>query len=292
MSASTSGIATPAEDGAGPGLRKLKILMLHGYTQSGPLFHAKTRALEKILHKAFPSKPISPLFSSYPGGVQLFYPTAPLRLVPADIPGYNVEGPENGDLKEETDAWGWWKRETGSAVYSGLEEGLRTIRQTIEDAGGVDGVIGFSQGGCAAAFVASLLEPGRRGTFQEYKAKDASAFGYPEGWDELQKTNGELKFAVSYSGFYAPVDIYKGFYEPKIKTKFLSVIGSLDSVVEEHRSKGLVERTEGGRVVFHAGGHFVPVGKDMAGVVVGFIKECCLVKDNKEESVEDMDVPF
>jgi hypothetical protein len=63
-------------------------------------------------------------------------------------------------------------------------------------------------------------------------------------------------------------------------------------VVEEHRSKGLVERTEGGRVVFHAGGHFVPVGKDMAGVVVGFIKECCLVKDNKEESVEDMDVPF
>jgi hypothetical protein len=212
--------------------------------------------------------------------------------VPADIPGYNVEGAEDEGMKEETDAWGWWRRETGSAVYSGLEDGLRTIRTTIEDAGGVDGVIGFSQGGCAAAFVTSLLEPGRQDTFEKYKAKDSSAFGYPEGWEELQKINGELKFGVSYSGFYAPDEIYKGFFEPKIRTKFLSVIGSLDSVVEEHRSKGLVERTEGARVVFHPGGHFVPVGKDMASVVVGFVRECCLVKDEKEESVEDMDVPF
>lgn len=212
--------------------------------------------------------------------------------MPADIPGYNVEGAENSVVKEETDAWGWWKRETGSAVYSGLEEGLRTIKETIEGAGGIDGVIGFSQGGCAAAFVASLLEPGRRDTFGSVKSKDASGFGYPEGWEELQRVNGELKFGVSYSGFYAPDDIYKGFYEPKIQTKFLSVIGSLDSVVEEHRSKGLVERTEGGRVVFHPGGHFVPVGKDMAGVVVGFVRECCIVKGEKEESVEDMYVPF
>lgn len=214
--------------------------------------------------------------------------------MPADIPGYtSVEGSaENGIEREETDAWGWWKRETGKAVYSGLDEGLNTIRQTIEDAGGIDGVIGFSQGGCAAAFVASLLEPDRKRTFEEYKTKNASAPAYPEGWAELQERNGELKFAVSYSGFYAPDDVYKGFYEPKIKTKFLSVIGSLDSVVEEHRSKGLVERTAGERVVYHPGGHFVPVGKEMAGMVVGFIRECCVVTEQKEESVEDMNVPF
>jgi hypothetical protein len=30
MSASTSGFATPADEAAGPGLKKLKILMLHG----------------------------------------------------------------------------------------------------------------------------------------------------------------------------------------------------------------------------------------------------------------------
>ncbi len=42
----------------------------------------------------------------------------------------------------------------------------------------------------------------------------------------------------------------------------------------------------------HPGGHFVPVGKDMAGVLVGFVRECCGEKKQEEESVEDMDVPF
>jgi Serine hydrolase (FSH1) len=261
-----------------------------GYTQSGSFFHAKTRALEKILHKAFPPKPISPIFSTYPGGIQLFYPTAPLRLVPADIPGYTSTSDETEN--EETDAWGWWKRETGTGVYYGLEQGLSTIKQTIEDAGGIDGVIGFSQGGCAAAFVASLLEPSRASTFSKLRSQNSSAFSYPEGWAELAERNGELKFGVSYSGFYAPGEEYRGFYEPKIKTTFLSVIGSLDSVVEEERSKGLVERTVGERVVFHAGGHFVPVNKEMAGILVGFVKECCVVKEDKVDSVEDMDVPF
>jgi hypothetical protein len=63
-------------------------------------------------------------------------------------------------------------------------------------------------------------------------------------------------------------------------------------VVEEHRSKGLVERTQGERVVFHAGGHFVPVGKEMAGILVGFVRECCEIKKEREVGVEDMDVPF
>jgi len=170
-------------------------------------------------------------------------------------------------------------------VYYGLEQGLSTIKQTIEDAGGIDGVIGFSQGGCAAAFVASLLEPGRASTFSNLKSQNSSAFPFPEGWAELAERNGELKFGVSYSGFYAPGEEYRAFYEPKIKTTFLSVI-------EEERSKGLVERTVGERVVFHAGGHFVPVNKEMAGILVGFVKECCVVKEDKEDSVEDMDMPF
>ncbi len=155
----------------------------------------------------------------------------------------------------------------------------------------MDGVIGFSQGGCAAAFVASLLEPGRKESFAAYKSNHPEALPYPDGWEDLQKRNGELKFAVSYSGFYAPDERYNPFYEPKIRTPFFSFIGSLDSVVEEGRSKGLVERTAGERVVWHAGGHFVPVGKEMAGVLVGFVRECCEVKE-EEGSVEDMDMPF
>jgi fermentation-respiration switch protein FrsA (DUF1100 family) len=115
---------------------------------------------------------------------------------------------------------------------------------------------------------------------------------YPDGWEELQKENGALKFAVSYSGFFAPSERYAAFYEPKIATPVLHVIGSLDSVVEEGRSTGLVDRCVGGkeRVIMHPGGHFVPVNKEMAGALVGFIRGV-LEEKKEEESVEDMDVP-
>lgn len=180
-----------------------------------------------------------------------------------------------------------------SGEYRGITAGLATIRDTIREAGGVDGVIGFSQGGAATAFVASLLEPGRKAAFEKYKSKVPTALEFPEGWEELQKEYGQLKFAVSYSGFYAPDERYGAFYEPKITTPFLSVVGSLDSVVDEGRSLGLADRCEKGRdsVVMHPGGHFVPVGKDMGGVLVGFVRGI-LEEKKTEESVEDMDVPF
>ncbi|TVY39418.1 Dihydrofolate reductase, partial [Lachnellula occidentalis] len=261
-----------------PAPRKLKILMLHGYTQSGSLFHGKTRSLEKILIKAFPPPPPPPHNKSLPAsafsgtppisfppftlshfsnttqrikeqenshhspGVTLIYPTAPILLHPADIPGFDPS------TQESRDAYGWWKKSDTSDEYTGLEDGLATIRDAIKDAGGIDGVMGFSQGGCAAALVASLLEPDRPAAFAAHQAAhpDAHALAYPAGWAELQREFGQLKFAVSYSGFYAPGDRYKAFYEPKIRTKVLSVIGSLDSVVGEDRSRGLVERCVGG----------------------------------------------
>ncbi|TVY53582.1 Dihydrofolate reductase, partial [Lachnellula cervina] len=225
-----------------------------------------------------------------PPGITLIYPTAPILLHPADIPGFD---PSTSDSRAPTDGG---KKDDSTDEYIGLDKGLATIRDAIRSAGGVDGVIGFSQGGCAAALVASLLEPDRPSAFESHRAShpDANPLAYPSGWAELQKEFGQLKFAVSYSGFYAPGDRYAAFYEPKISTKVLNVIGSLDSVVGEDRSKGLVERCVGGegRVVMHPGGHFVPVGKEMAGVVVGFIRGCIEGEKADEESVEDMEVPF
>ncbi|KAK0112483.1 hypothetical protein ONS96_001720 [Cadophora gregata f. sp. sojae] len=293
-----NGVATPPV--GDNGLRKLKILMLHGYTQSGPLFHAKTRALEKLLQKSFPSPSPSPhkalpgTLPSYPGGIQLIYPTAPMRLLLADIPGFSSSELQSDSIEkgDEPDAWGWWKRDE-SGKYVGLEEGLETIRKAIEDAGGVDGVLGFSQGGAAAALVASLLEPGREEAF--FSSSSPSSFSYPPSWSSLRTALPQppLKFAISYSGFYAPNATYKPFYTPKIKTRFLHVIGSLDSVVEEERSQGLVDRCENAVKVVHPGGHFVPVGKEYAGVLVGFLRDV-LGREEKgeEEGVEDMDVPF
>jgi len=61
--------------------------------------------------------------------------------------------------------------------------------------------------------------------------------------------------------------------------------------VEESRSLALVEVCEKGNTVYHPGGHFVPIGKEMAGVLVGFLRECCEEK-KEDKGVEDMNVPF
>lgn len=266
--------------------------MIHGFTQSGPNFHAKTRALEKSLQKAFPA------------GITLSYPTAPIQLAHADIPFPTAapEAKENGEA-EETDAWAWWRRKGDGEpyVYEGLELGLETLARVLKEEGPFDGVIGFSQGGAMTAMLASLLEPERRKAFE--KLYPQGGMPYPQsfqadpGYTE-EAIHPPLKFAVSYSGFAAKgVDAYRGFYEPKIKTPMLHFIGTLDTVVEEARSLALVERCEEseGRVVYHPGGHFLTTQKTYVAALVGFMKEIIHKADNgekKEESVEDMDVPF
>lgn len=187
--------------------RKLRILMLHGYTQSGPLFHAKTKALEKSLAKAFPAAPAPGHLDTHPGGISLHYPTAPIKLSYADIPGVNVEGAES-NADEQPEAYGWWRRkgEGEPFTYEGIEQGLATIAETMARDGPFDGVIGFSQGGAAAGMVASLLEEGRRAAFETAQSKGGirfpDSFAKDSGYIE-ESVQAPLKFAVSYSGFGA-----------------------------------------------------------------------------------------
>ncbi|KAI9871778.1 MAG: hypothetical protein M1830_002470 [Pleopsidium flavum] len=259
-----------------PSPTPLKVLMLHGYTQSGPLFHAKTRALEKALHKALPS-------------ISLCYPTAPLRLRAPDIPGSSPSpGPD-----EEPDAWAWWRRKDDSYEYAGIEQGLARIAETLDAEGPFVGVIGFSQGGCAAGMVASLLEPGRQEAFSQAQGK--GGMRYPESFARLR--HPPLRFAVSYSGFGAPHELYGAFYEPKIRTPMAHFIGSLDTVVEEARSRRLVDACVNGargRVVYHPGGHFLPTQKQFLNVLIGFIQETIAdrVEGEGEEGAEDIPVSF
>lgn len=277
--------------------------MLHGYTQSGTLFQAKTGALRKTLQKAFPK------------GCELVYPTAPIRLTPADesfLAGNgtardgadNNTGPE--EEKEEIDAWAWWRRKGDSEpyTYEGIERGLDAIAQVLKQQGPFDGVIGFSQGGACAAMLASLLEPGRREAFEAKQKDGGGGMRYPESFAEdtgyVEGTiHPPLKFAVSYSGFAARgMNPYHAFYEPKIKTPMLHFLGTQDVVVEEARSLALVqacEHSEDKYVVYHPGGHFLPsTQKASVNALIGFIKEVLHGEEGKkeEESVEDMDVPF
>ncbi|KAM0798344.1 serine hydrolase FSH, partial [Usnea florida] len=289
----------------------LKILMLHGYTQNPTLFRAKTRALEKALHKPFPA-------------AHLAYVPAPHRLARADIPGYNtttsnkvpsgkIVDEKGEEEEEEEEALGWWRRKDydimadgvgkevrTEVVYSGIEVGLAVVAECIRAEGPFDGVIGFSQGAALAAMVASLLQGRVRKEALDEAAEQDGGMPYPSSFlgDVDGFVQGPLKFAVCYSGFRAPGRLYGGFYEPGIGARVLCVLGQVDGVVDEGRGRALVGVCEGGggRVVVHPGGHFVPCQKMWLDAVVGFVRECVEGKGKEvaevEEKVEDMDVPF
>lgn len=217
----------------------------------------------------------------------LFYPTAPSRLSPNDIPGYQPSGaePTEGGAGSEMDAWAWFRKDEASGNYRLLREGFESLARCIrDDAGGhVDGVVGFSQGGALAAMLASVLEHvGGDGKQRQPPPSDDT---YDWGWvPALREANGgrALRFAVVYSGFFAPPSGLGWLYEPKIRTPTLQFIGSLDTVVEESRSRGLEDRCENPVMVVHPGGHYVPVNKQWVMPLIGFVRQCC--EDGADES--------
>lgn len=293
--------------------RTLRILMIHGYVQSGRLFKAKTAALHKTMQKMLPDV-----------SIQFSYPTGPQRVQPADLPAFlrpddPPDGPSLAEIEaaksdEESDMWGWWIRkgaEEATAVYMHMDEGFARIAEVLQNEGPFDGVIGFSQGGAMAAMIASLLEPGRKEQF-ENAARIGQAKNYPSSFVSSAKSTDHgglihppMKFAVVYSGFAPSNRLYRVFYEPKITTPTLHFLGNLDTVVSEERSLRVYDAcTEGRpgqigrRIVRHPGGHFLPsTQKPYVSALVEFIKDVMgwqgeAQKSKAEPSAEDMEMPF
>lgn len=263
----------------------MKILMLHGYTQNGPLFQAKTKVLEKYLKKLYPDLTLS-------------YPTGPLHLRPEDVPGYE----SSGNTADDLEAYGWWRRSNTAdpPEYAGIDMCFDKIANVIATEGPFDGVVGFSQGAALAAMVTSLLErPSRYDAFKRAQELSPIAIPYPTSFKNLQQP--PLKFLVSYCGFRAPGERYNGFYaDPTIQTPSCHVNGSLDSLVEESRWRTLMEACGGEgmtRLVIHPGGHFVPSGKQYLETVADFMRMCMSPQgaqraEKVEQDVEDMDMPY
>jgi predicted esterase len=285
-------------NGSSDDKKPLKFLMLHGYTQSGPLFRAKTGALSKALTKAFPLHTVT-----------LSYPTGPLRLNPADIPGYTPSWNDPLAAETEIEAYGWWRRSDKAASeapeYVGLNNGLATVAKTLKEEGPFDGVVGFSQGAAMAFIAASLLEPGRKDAFDAAIASGSNSHGIPFPPEFNAENTGDhppFKFALLYSGFRAAGPRYNAFYEnPQLQTPVLHVLGTLDAVVDEAGGRQLIAACAGdpekqGRVIFHPGGHFVPSQKTYLDAAVGFVRGGLEQdggdKKEQEERVEDMDLPF
>ncbi|EPS44513.1 hypothetical protein H072_1482 [Dactylellina haptotyla CBS 200.50] len=221
-----------------------KILMLHGKTQSGEFFRAKTRALEKQIIDTcgcFPTRP------------QFYYPTAPHRLYLGDIPDVN---PALVQLDEESgEMYSWWKGDDHTGDYKGAEETWSFLSEYLDKNGPFTGVVAFSQGASLGVMLASILEPSRR---------------QPEGFTS---THPPFKFVVAYCGFRVQSDEYNSLYEPKIQTPVFSFLGTYDTVVEEKHTRQLVQACEGSKLMQHPGGHYVVVKKPYLTAVSNFINE-------------------
>lgn len=226
-----------------------------GYAQTGPLFRSKTGAMSKMMAKALPT------FNA-----TRIYPTGPHKLQPSDIPGFQPrEGAEDSDA--ELDAYGWFLHDEEPGLLRGFEEGMRSIADAIQDAGGVDGVLGFSQGGAVGALVAAALEEDRELPENEMQ----------RGWvKRLREANGgrSLRFCIVYSGFVTRPGAQLGWlYEGGIKTPSCHFFGSGDTVVEEPRCRALAERFIEPDLIVHPGGHHVPVRKEWVTPLLGFLKK-------------------
>ncbi|ROV88321.1 hypothetical protein VSDG_09393 [Cytospora chrysosperma] len=244
--------------------QELKILMLHGYAQTGPVFRSKTGAMSKMIGKALPSI----------NAIRI-YPTGPHRLQPSDIPGFQPrEGEGEGEsANAELDCFGWFLHDEEPGILRGFADGMHAIANAIEEAGGVDGVLGFSQGGAVGALVAAALESDRE--LPEDKEQRA--------WVErLREANRgrPLRFCVIYSGFVMRPGAQLGWlYKGGIKTPTCHFFGSTDSVVQESRCRSLAEQCIAPEVVVHPGGHHVPVRKEWVAPLLVFLKKVLEMDD-------------
>lgn len=212
-----------------------KILCLHGFVQSGEIFKAKSSGMRKYLKKI---------------GLETYYLTAPIDIIPADLP---FDLSENDLTKFGADTKGrefkgWWLK--NDADYN-IDKALEVIRECYEKEGPFIGVIGFSQG----AGLAGLIT---------------------QNFHNLVPGNPPLKFAIYFSGFrITDNEKLESYYDNKISIPTLHVMGELDTVVSIERAMRLPDEcceTGTATILKHPGGHFVPNARNIVDKEIAWIK--------------------
>lgn len=130
---------------------------------------------------------------------------------------------------------------------------MSMLKSLLEREGPFDGVMGFSQGGCLAAILASCLE--RHNPL-------------------LSTTHPPLKFAIVFSGFKSRFKVHDYIYHPEIKTPILHVIGQNDTIVSPERSQDLVTVCANATTLYHPGSHFVPSAAPYRAKILNHIIAC------------------
>ena len=152
---------------------------------------------------------------------------------------------------------GWWnaaevaERPAVSKTYVGLEESLALARQTLQEHGPFDGLLGFSQGATLGALL--CLAP--------------SSPPLPP-----------LRFAVLVSGFMPRdpaleplVGTADGPPPLRVPLPSLHVMGEHDQLVAAASSRRLSDCFAGATIHSHEGGHLVPSSADFRALLKDFV---------------------
>ncbi|KAK3624904.1 hypothetical protein LTR56_020718 [Elasticomyces elasticus] len=227
-------------------VRKLRILALHGFTQSGKWFEIKMKRIERHIRTTLPSH----LLQQHPDGLEFLYPDGPVALQD-----------DGGDHCRA-----WFRRLDTVSRYEELDSSLEYLCTYIKEYGPVDGVIGFSQGAAMAMMLASLCEAG----INSGRVEALRSQGSPVN---LEPPQGPLKFAIACAGFCGTAAYYSGFYSPKIITLSLHVIADLDTMVSAEHTSDLMQACSNPQVVNHPAAHYLPRDGRTLNAIAEFIAE-------------------
>lgn len=243
------------------GLKKLKLLSLHGYLQHGSLFSSKIGSFRKGLKSR----------------AEFVFLDAPFEVT-ADESDLTAQA---GDAREGGRCWWRWSSENGpverpslSTRYTGFRASLERIVDAIESER-PDGLLGFSMGGttsCLALSALALISAGELDVVTEVlrphgteTAEENAAF--------VRGLQGRIhsgalplpRFALVVGGFH-PLDaamqglLRRGGATPLLRENVpvLFVSGDADPLVPRQRTLDLMEHFPRGVLVTHPGGHMVP----------------------------------
>jgi len=215
--------------------RKLRLLALHGYRQSGRTAREKLGSFRKAVAKV----------------AELEFVTAPHA-----IPG------EDGKEEEQ---FGWWfsqEDRTFDAHHStecdlGFQESLDTVERAWGE-GSYDGIMAFSQGASLAGHLCLLQHLGRLPFTFRFAILVAGftsrTSGHERNWKELEHLEpGEGGSLVS--------------------LPTLHVMGETDRVIERVMSDHLLGHFLSPCVSVHPGGHHVPATGDTKAATLAFLRD-------------------
>ncbi len=198
-----------------------KVLCLHGYSMNREWFKEQCAVLQEQLNGAF----------------EFIYAQGPIvcpeEEVRAIIQQYNIALPERriGSGKN----WCWYRASSDKPPhYSGIQASLKTLTALCKKEGGIDGVIGWSQGCTIAAIIAA-----------QSALRDESCI--------------KINWAVLCGGFIPRDRRYQGLFTTPIELPTLHVIGCKESESMQARSTALRAAFAGSDRLDTSVGHTLPI---------------------------------